>query len=86
MIHQWPRGLVRWPGGMEAYSVSIVQESSDFAVPGGAARLADRRVECAALDRLVEAVNAGQSGALVVHGEPGAGKTTPDAEYIAGRR
>ena len=67
---------------MEAYSVSIVQESSDFAVPGGAARLADRRAECAALHQLVEAVTVGQSRALVVHGEPGAGKTVL-LEYLA---
>ena len=60
---------------MQAYSVSIVQGSSDFAVLGGAARLADRWTERAALDQLVEAVRAGQSRTLVVHGEPGAGKT-----------
>jgi DNA-binding CsgD family transcriptional regulator len=53
-------------------------------VLGGAARLADRRAECAALDRLVDAVRAGQSQALVVHGEPGAGKTAL-LEYLAGR-
>src|SRR5690349_18197134 len=69
---------------MEAYSVSIVQESSDFLVSGGAGRLADRRAECAALDRLVEAVRTGQSRALVVHGEPGAGKTAL-LDYLAGR-
>ena len=50
----------------------------------GAARLADRRAECAALDRLVEAVSAGESRVLVVHGEPGAGKTVL-LEYLAGQ-
>jgi predicted ATPase len=36
------------------------------------------------LDRLVEAVRAGESRALVVHGEPGTGKTAL-LEYLAGR-
>ena len=49
---------------------------------GGTARLADRRAECAALHQLVEAVTVGQSRALVVHGEPGAGKTVL-LEYLA---
>ncbi|HEV3287575.1 MAG TPA: ATP-binding protein, partial [Streptosporangiaceae bacterium] len=50
----------------------------------GAARLVDRRAECAVLDRLLEAVRGGQSRALVVHGEPGAGKTAL-LDYLAGR-
>jgi DNA-binding CsgD family transcriptional regulator len=37
--------------------------------------LLGRGPECAALDRLLGAVRAGQSGALVVRGEPGVGKT-----------
>jgi AAA ATPase domain len=49
----------------------------------GAERL-DRRAECAALDRLVAAIQAGQSRALVVHGEPGAGKTVL-LDYLATR-
>jgi DNA-binding CsgD family transcriptional regulator len=61
-----------------------VQGSAGFAVQGGAARLAGRRAECAALDRLVEAVSVGESRALVVHGEPGAGKTAL-LEYLAGQ-
>ncbi|HEV3289281.1 MAG TPA: ATP-binding protein, partial [Streptosporangiaceae bacterium] len=56
--------------------------SSGFAVLGSVG-LADRRVECAALDRLVEAVRAGQSRALAVYGEPGAGKTAL-LDYLAG--
>jgi DNA-binding CsgD family transcriptional regulator len=70
-----------WPGG--AYRVSIVQGSGGFAARGHG-RLADRRVECAALDGLLDAVRAGESRALVVHGEPGAGKTAL-LEYLAGR-
>jgi DNA-binding CsgD family transcriptional regulator len=37
--------------------------------------LTDRRAECGVLDGLVEAVCAGESRVLVVHGEPGVGKT-----------
>ena len=55
-----------------------------MSVPGGwrpsglrgpAGELRGRRRECDALDRLLEAVRAGESRALVVRGEPGAGKT-----------
>ena len=37
--------------------------------------LTGRRSECGVLDRLIEAVGAGESSALVVRGEPGVGKT-----------
>jgi DNA-binding CsgD family transcriptional regulator len=37
--------------------------------------LTGRSSECAALDRLIEAVGAGESRALVVRGDPGVGKT-----------
>src|SRR5580765_4773361 len=40
-----------------------------------AAGLTGRRSESDVLDRLVEAVRAGESRALVVRGEPGVGKT-----------
>jgi hypothetical protein len=59
-----------------------VSGSAGFPVRGGTARLADRRVECGALDRLVEAISVGESRALVVHGEPGAGKTVL-LDYLA---
>ena len=49
-----------------------------------AAGLTGRRAECGVLDRLVEAVQAGESRALVAIGEPGAGKTAL-LEYLAGR-
>jgi len=42
---------------------------------GRVPQLLGRRGECAVLDRLIEAVRAGESRALVVCGEPGAGKT-----------
>jgi DNA-binding CsgD family transcriptional regulator len=43
-----------------------------------------RRSECAVLDRLLEGVRAGRSGALVVRGEPGVGKTAL-LEYLVER-
>jgi DNA-binding CsgD family transcriptional regulator len=49
-------------------------------VPG----LIDRHAECDVLGRLVAAVRAGESRALVVHGEPGVGKTAL-LEYLAGQ-
>jgi DNA-binding CsgD family transcriptional regulator len=47
-------------------------------------RLRGRRDECAALDRLVENVRAGQSRVLVLRGEAGVGKTAL-LEYLQGR-
>ena len=44
-------------------------------VGGGIAELRGRQNECDVLDRLIEAVRAGESRALVVRGEPGVGKT-----------
>jgi DNA-binding CsgD family transcriptional regulator len=46
--------------------------------------LTDRRAEREVLDRLVEAVRAGESRALVVHGEAGVGKTAL-LELLAGQ-
>src|SRR5467141_3008570 len=40
-----------------------------------ATALTGRRSECDVLDRLIEAVGAGESRALVLRGEPGVGKT-----------
>src|SRR5260370_38391021 len=54
------------------------------AVHGRATGLAGRRRECDVLDRLVDAVRAGESRALVLAGEPGAGKTAL-LDYLAGR-
>ena len=48
-----------------------------------AAELTGRDAERRVLDRLVEAVRAGESQALVVRGEPGAGKTAL-LDYLAG--
>jgi hypothetical protein len=46
--------------------------------------LMDRRSERDALDRLIGAVQAGESRALVVRGEPGVGKTVL-LEYLSGQ-
>ncbi|MGI5290078.1 ATP-binding protein [Nonomuraea polychroma] len=46
-----------------------------FHRPGTKAGLPGRQAECEALDRLLAAVRVGQSGALVVRGEAGVGKT-----------
>ncbi|MFJ6895675.1 AAA family ATPase [Streptomyces hokutonensis] len=51
-----------------------MQLSTDFPARCGT-RLVGRRAECAVLDRLVGAVRSGEGRSLVVHGEPGAGKT-----------
>src|SRR5215831_7815624 len=53
-------------------------------IRGRAAGLTDRRSERGMLDRLVEAVQAGQSRALVLRGDPGMGKTVL-LEYLARR-
>src|SRR6478735_8916981 len=46
--------------------------------------LRGRFQECEVLDRLLEAVQGGESGALVVRGDPGVGKSAL-LEYVAGR-
>ena len=56
----------------------------DSSPRGPGSGLAGRRAECRVLDRLLEAVRAGESRVLVVHGEPGAGKSAL-LEYLAGR-
>ena len=51
---------------------------------GRAEGLTDRRGERAELDRLVAAVRDGKSRALVMHGDPGVGKTAL-LDYLARR-
>ncbi len=51
---------------------------------GHATELTGRRSERKGLDRLIEAVRAGESRALVVVGEPGVGKTAL-LDYLAGQ-
>ena len=50
----------------------------------GAMKLIDRQAERDTLDRLVQAVRAGESQALVLCGEPGVGKTAL-LDYLADR-
>jgi len=52
--------------------------------PSRATGLTDRRAECAALGRLIEAVRAGESRALLMRGDPGVGKTVL-LDHLAGR-
>src|ERR1700728_4468367 len=49
---------------------------------GRVSGLMNRRGECAVLDQLVNAVRAGGSRVLVVHGEPGVGKSAL-LDYLA---
>jgi DNA-binding CsgD family transcriptional regulator len=65
-------------------SVAAPQAPGGLLGRDGAAGLTDRVAECAVLDRLVEAVLVGESRALVVHGEPGIGKTAL-LDYLARR-
>ncbi len=51
---------------------------------GRAADLTGRRGECGTLDRLIAAVRAGSSRALMVRGDPGVGKTAL-LDYLAGQ-
>src|SRR5215470_18115156 len=59
----------------------MIAESGSW---GRATGLMDRRGERDALDRLVGAVQAGESRALVVRGDPGVGKTVL-LDYLAGQ-
>jgi hypothetical protein len=54
---------------------TVQHRRGDLPVACRAAELTGRDTERRVLDRLVEAVRAGESQALVVHGEPGVGKT-----------
>ena len=56
--------------------------AADFRVRGGAIELIGRDAERDTLDRLVAAVRAGESRALVVSGEAGIGKTAL-LDYLA---
>src|SRR5580700_4533001 len=56
----------------------------DPAGRGRALGLTDRLSERGVLDRLVEAVRAGESRVLVIRGDPGVGKTAL-LDYLAGR-
>jgi len=78
----WLLRVVCWPGAR--YSVGAVEVPAGFPAGERAAGLTGRRAECGVLDRLVEAVQAGESRVLVAVGEPGVGKTVL-LEYLARR-
>jgi DNA-binding CsgD family transcriptional regulator len=61
-----------------------VQMAAGFTVRGGAMKLIGRHAECDVLNRLVEAIRAGESRALVLSGEAGVGKTAL-LDYLAER-
>ena len=62
---------------------TVQHRAGDSPVAGRAAELTGRDAERLVLDRLVEAVRAGESQTLVVQGEPGVGKTAL-LEYLSG--
>ena len=64
-----------------ACNVGAGQMATHLPIRGRAAELTGRRSERDVLDRLIEAVRAGESRALVVRGEPGVGKTAL-LEYV----
>ena len=72
------QGPTRQPGRR------VAPMAGDSGRQGRAAGLIDRLSERDALDRLVEAVRAGESRALVVRGDPGVGKTVL-LDHLAGQ-
>ena len=62
--------------------VSVPGRRRPSRLRGPAGELRGRRRECDVLDRLIDAVRAGESRALVVRGEPGVGKTAL-LDYLA---
>ncbi len=67
-----------------ACSIGAGQMATNSPGQGHATELTGRRSERKGLDRLIEAVRAGESRALVVVGEPGVGKTAL-LDYLAGQ-
>src|SRR5258705_12414336 len=67
-----------------ASNVGAGQMATHSPVPGRAAQLRGRRSEIGVLDRLIGAVRAGESRALVLVGEAGAGKSAL-LDHLAGR-
>src|SRR6478609_4274597 len=55
--------------------MSALPVRADPATTSASEQLVGRRVEREAVNRLLEAARAGYGGVLVVHGEPGVGKT-----------
>jgi hypothetical protein len=68
--------------GIPRSSLGVVPVPAASPAPGRGLNLLGRAAECGLLERLVEDVRAGESRALVLHGEPGVGKTAL-LEYVA---
>jgi DNA-binding CsgD family transcriptional regulator len=71
-------------GAIMSYSVCDVQMPAGSPLGGRGVKLIGRRAECDVLDQIVASVRCGESRALVLHGDQGAGKTAL-LEYLAGR-
>jgi hypothetical protein len=65
---------------------TVQHRAGDLPVACRAAELTGRDAERRVLDRLVGAVRAGESRALVVHGEPGVGKRRCWSTWAGARR
>jgi MoxR-like ATPase len=77
-----PRPVRHWlvpAASRRAGSIGSGQMARHSPVRGHATGLTGRRSERDVLDRLIDAVRAGEGRALVLSGEPGVGKTTPGA-------
>ena len=70
-----PISLVRGSGKALGHTAETVDTAAPSAVIVERRHLVGRKRERAALDRLLEAALDGDAGVLVVHGEPGVGKT-----------
>jgi DNA-binding CsgD family transcriptional regulator len=64
--------------------MAATSDDARFAPRQRTSMLLGRGAECAVLDRLLAAVRAGQSRSLVVHGEPGVGKSAL-LDYLTGQ-
>src|SRR3954463_6660100 len=71
----------RWPGSTDHVRAGVAQPQRkrdrvhDLVTARRQMSLRGRTHECGVIDRLVHEVSSGQSGALVLRGEPGVGKT-----------
>lgn len=86
-VQRPPRLVRQWlvpAAGRRAGSIGAGQMARHSPVRGRATRLTGRRSERDVLDRLIDAVRAGESRALVVCGEPGVGKTAL-LDYLVGQ-
>ena len=82
---RWPHARnFSWPGQVSSdrSNLGLVPSPGASPIGGSTMRLIGREGERAAMDGLVAALRAGESRALVIHGQPGVGKTAL-LEYVA---